>query len=66
VRTPEGNVVIDRTGKQNGRGAYICHQQTCWQRLVSTKQIVNQALKTMVTDADMAQLAAHMPTIASE
>ena len=23
VRTPEGNVVIDLTGKQNGRGAYL-------------------------------------------
>lgn len=23
VRTPEGNVVIDETGKQNGRGAYL-------------------------------------------
>lgn len=23
VRTPEGNVVLDETGKMNGRGAYI-------------------------------------------
>ncbi len=23
VRTPEGNVVVDKTGKVNGRGAYI-------------------------------------------
>ena len=23
VRTPEGSVVIDETGKQNGRGAYL-------------------------------------------
>ncbi len=23
VRTPEGNVLVDTTGKQNGRGAYI-------------------------------------------
>ncbi len=23
VRTPEGNVLVDITGKQNGRGAYI-------------------------------------------
>lgn len=23
VRTPEGNVVVDVTGKQNGRGAYL-------------------------------------------
>ena len=23
VRTPEGNVVVDTTGKVNGRGAYV-------------------------------------------
>ena len=23
VRTPEGNVIIDETGKSNGRGAYL-------------------------------------------
>ena len=23
VRTPDGNVVVDATGKQNGRGAYL-------------------------------------------
>lgn len=23
VRTPEGNVIIDQTGKSNGRGAYL-------------------------------------------
>ena len=24
VRTPEGEIVPDRTGKKNGRGAYLC------------------------------------------
>lgn len=23
VRTPEGNVIVDQTGKANGRGAYL-------------------------------------------
>ncbi|MDI6870393.1 MAG: YlxR family protein [Bacillota bacterium] len=29
VRTPEGDVVIDRTGKKAGRGAYLCPQTEC-------------------------------------
>lgn len=29
VRTPEGTVEIDPTGKRNGRGAYICPQVEC-------------------------------------
>jgi predicted RNA-binding protein YlxR (DUF448 family) len=29
VRTPAGDVVYDPTGKANGRGAYVCHDETC-------------------------------------
>jgi len=29
VRTPEGEVVLDATGKKSGRGAYICPDQAC-------------------------------------
>ncbi|CAN5669491.1 hypothetical protein BH24CHL1_BH24CHL1_13160 [soil metagenome] len=32
VRTPEGRVEIDPTGKANGRGAYLCPRRGCWQR----------------------------------
>ncbi len=29
VRTPEGDVLIDETGKKNGRGAYVCRNESC-------------------------------------
>ncbi len=29
VRTPEGAVFVDETGKADGRGAYVCRCQTC-------------------------------------
>lgn len=29
VRTPEGEIVIDRTGRKNGRGAYLCDNEEC-------------------------------------
>lgn len=29
VRTPEGEVVLDFTGKRSGRGAYICKSVAC-------------------------------------
>lgn len=29
VRTPEGEIKIDRTGRLNGRGAYICKEEQC-------------------------------------
>jgi predicted RNA-binding protein YlxR (DUF448 family) len=34
VRTPEGTVEIDPTGKRNGRGAYICPQVDCFKAAV--------------------------------
>ena len=29
VRTPEGEILLDFTGKKNGRGAYICQSVNC-------------------------------------
>ena len=29
MRTPSGDVVYDATGKANGRGAYVCHDEAC-------------------------------------
>ncbi|MDP4127038.1 MAG: YlxR family protein [Bacillota bacterium] len=34
VRTPEGIVELDPTGKRNGRGAYICPNSSCFQSAV--------------------------------
>lgn len=31
VRTPEGQVILDPTGKRSGRGAYICPDLACLQ-----------------------------------
>ena len=29
IRTPDGEIRIDETGKMNGRGAYICRSLSC-------------------------------------
>ena len=29
LRTPEEEIVLDLTGKKNGRGAYLCKQSEC-------------------------------------
>jgi hypothetical protein len=31
VRTSDQRVLIDETGKKNGRGAYLCNDPACWQ-----------------------------------
>ncbi|MBQ4066980.1 MAG: YlxR family protein [Clostridia bacterium] len=32
VRTPEGSVVLDFTGKVGGRGAYVCKKTACFKK----------------------------------
>lgn len=47
VRTPEGNVLIDLTGKKAGRGAYLCGQVDCF-RLAKKSRAFDRALKAQV------------------
>ncbi|MCC6793333.1 MAG: YlxR family protein [Thermomicrobiales bacterium] len=63
VRTPDGPVMIDPTGKMNGRGAYLCDNKRCWERAISTN-ILGNALKTEIdaeTAADLRRYAAGLP-----
>jgi predicted RNA-binding protein YlxR (DUF448 family) len=31
VRTPDGHILLDPTGKKSGRGAYLCARRSCWE-----------------------------------
>lgn len=39
VRSAEGEVSLDLTGKKSGRGAYICHNISCLQKAKKAKRI---------------------------
>lgn len=39
VRTPNGEIEIDETGKKNGRGAYICKNKNCIEKCKKGKQL---------------------------
>lgn len=32
VRTPEGDIVLDKTGRKNGRGVYLCASAKCFNK----------------------------------
>jgi predicted RNA-binding protein YlxR (DUF448 family) len=51
VRTPQGTVEVDPTGKKAGRGAYLCQAQQCWQ-LALKKERLDHALKAKLTPQD--------------
>lgn len=53
VRTPEGAVVVDPTGKRSGRGAYLCLQEECLAKSLKAK-ILEKALMVPIA-ADTAE-----------
>ena len=39
LRTPEGEVILDLTGKKSGRGAYICKNSACLKKARKSRRI---------------------------
>lgn len=60
VRTPEGQIIVDGTGKANGRGAYLCRQVECLETGLRDKRLA-RALKADISaetrDALLSQIA---------
>ena len=61
VNAASTGVMVDPTGKQNGRGAYLCDQPACWEKAISQASLLNRALRTQLTPEERAALAASMP-----
>jgi predicted RNA-binding protein YlxR (DUF448 family) len=60
VNTPDEGVVVDLTGKRNGRGAYICREDACWQQALTTN-VLEHALRISLTDEDRVRLHDQRP-----
>ena len=58
VRTPEGQVLVDPTGKRAGRGAYVHRARECWDAVLGTRGRLEHALnmETAVSPQDRAAL----------
>ena len=48
LRQVDGEVIIDATGKANGRGAYLCKNEACLARAVKTKAL-ERSLKSPIS-----------------
>ncbi len=59
IRTPEGDVLYDPSGKAAGRGAYLCNDFSCWEKAI-TGNFLDRALKTKLTPAQRAALQAEL------
>lgn len=59
VRTPDGEIRIDPTGKLSGRGAYLCPNQDCLSKAYKEKRL-ERALKHAVDGQIYEDLVAHL------
>ena len=41
VKQNDGKIFIDKTGKANGRGAYICNNIECLEKAIKSKRLEN-------------------------
>ncbi len=64
VRTTDG-VVVDPTGKQNGRGAYLCDNPTCWEQSLE-RNMLDKVLKTELNATEKAAILAAKPVVSAE
>ena len=59
VRTPEGEIVLDTTGKKSGRGAYVCPEMECLKKARKSRALERAfelAIPDEVYDAMEAQM----------
>ncbi len=59
VRTPEGEICLDRTGKKSGRGAYLCHNSACL-KLARKANRLARNLECEIPDTVYARLEAEL------
>ena len=62
VRTPDGHVMIDATGKKSGRGAYLCARLSCWENALKKKRL-EQEFDLTLSEEDRAGLDAFIATL---
>ena len=65
VRTPEGRVLVDLTGRMDGRGAYLHRDASCWTDGLR-KGRLSRALHAAISAEDQAHLGEFMNTAQAE
>ncbi|MGQ9512310.1 RNase P modulator RnpM [Thermodesulfitimonas sp.] len=64
VRTPDGAILVDQTGKKSGRGAYICASPECINAAIKNKRLqraLERDIPTEIIDAIREELMRRCP-----
>ena len=49
VKNKNNEIIVDKTGKQEGRGAYICNNTECLEKVIKSKRL-ERVLETKISD----------------
>lgn len=49
VKSPDGKVSVDLTGKKSGRGAYVCKNEECLEKAFKAKRL-SRNLDTQISE----------------
>ncbi|SFC92799.1 RNase P modulator RnpM [Butyrivibrio sp. YAB3001] len=49
LKTPEDEIILDTTGRANGRGAYICNSSACLTKAIKNKGL-ERSLKSQIPE----------------
>ncbi|MCC8067165.1 MAG: YlxR family protein [Clostridiales bacterium] len=62
IRTPEGEILLDATGRKNGRGAYICRSRECLEKAIKSKGL-ERSLKMRIPEETYESLKKEIESI---
>lgn len=66
VRTPEGSVMVDLTGKRSGRGAYLCPSPECLEKARKGKTLEKALEQEVIGEEVWSSLARQLELQAKE
>ena len=61
VNSAEEGLIVDPSGKRNGRGTYLCDDPACWEKAMKTR-LLDQALRAEISSAEKERLTAYLPS----
>ena len=62
LKTPEDEIILDATGRKNGRGAYVCPSVDCLTKAVKSRGL-ERSLKVPVPEEVYEQLKKEMENL---
>ena len=62
LKTTEEEIILDKTGKKNGRGAYLCNSPECFKQARKTKGL-ERSLQIKIPDEIYETLEKELSTV---